>query len=164
MLLLTVGTTNFDALVQSVDRIEFLEMIKTLGIDHLRLQIGSGKYIPSSIVRNKMNIRVDYYRYKADYLEDVKRAECIISHAGAGSIMDALEHRKKLVVVVNEQLMDNHQQELAEAMSDRGHLIATSVNGLLKALEKVQDFDFRPFDRVNDEAFATLVDDELNRR
>ena len=73
-------------------------------------------------------------------------AKLIISHAGAGSVMEALRNvcysrnqpclpfftalqtqdafcfsqRKKLIVVVNDKLMHNHQAELADAMSEAG--------------------------------------------
>lgn len=36
--------------------------------------------------------------------------------AGAGSVMEALDLGKALLVVVNTGLMDDHQQELARAM------------------------------------------------
>jgi len=42
--------------------------------------------------------------------------------AGSGSIMESLRLHKKLVVVVNEDLMDNHQIELAQALSERQYL------------------------------------------
>ena len=45
-------------------------------------------------------------------------ADVIISHAGAGSVMEALRLKKKLIVVVNDLLMDNHQVELATALED----------------------------------------------
>jgi UDP-N-acetylglucosamine transferase subunit ALG13 len=33
----------------------------------------------------------------------------VVSHAGAGSVFEALGGRRPLLVVVNETLMDNHQ-------------------------------------------------------
>lgn len=50
--------------------------------------------------------------------------------AGAGSIFEALRARKPLLVVVNAGLMDNHQQELAEALAARGHLAHCAPAGL----------------------------------
>ena len=52
----------------------------------------------------------------------MEKADLILSHAGAGTVMEALRLKKKLVVVINTLLMDNHQTELAGAMAKRGHL------------------------------------------
>lgn len=38
---------------------------------------------------------------------------------GAGSVMEALDLGKALLVVVNTGLMDDHQQELARAMEEQ---------------------------------------------
>ena len=42
--------------------------------------------------------------------------------AGSGSIFETLRLAKPLIVVVNEDLMDNHQSELAEELAERKHL------------------------------------------
>ena len=42
--------------------------------------------------------------------------------AGSGSIFETLQLGKPLIVVVNEDLMDNHQSELAEELAERKHL------------------------------------------
>jgi ribosomal protein L27 len=43
----------------------------------------------------------------------MRSAALIISHAGAGSILEGMRLRAIMVVVVNDALMHNHQQELA---------------------------------------------------
>ena len=45
----------------------------------------------------------------------MKRADMIISHCGAGSVLEAISLRKFLIVVVNSTLQGNHQTELADA-------------------------------------------------
>ena len=45
---------------------------------------------------------------------------------GSGSIIEALRLNKRLIVVINELLMDNHQQELALAMEREGYLRAAT--------------------------------------
>lgn len=42
----------------------------------------------------------------------------VISHAGAGSVLDALRYDKPLVVVENKELMGGHQRELVEELGD----------------------------------------------
>lgn len=43
-------------------------------------------------------------------------------HTGAGSCLEVLGANKPLVVVINEELMNNHQVELADQLSSDGHL------------------------------------------
>ena len=56
----------------------------------------------------------------------MRAADVVISHAGAGSILEALELGKRLVVCVNDALMDNHQAELATALEARGHVVVAA--------------------------------------
>lgn len=87
----------------------------------MNLQIGRGEYFPTKLV-GFSGLEVQYYRFKPSIQEDMKEADLIISHAGAGSIMEALRLKRPLIVVINESLMDNHQLELAQAMDERGYL------------------------------------------
>lgn len=66
---------------------------------------------------------IDYVPSIGPYLG---KADVVISHAGSGTILEALRMdastRPKLIVVPNETLMDNHQTELAKALS-KGHYV-----------------------------------------
>ena len=60
-----------------------------------------------------------------------KEASLIISHAGAGTILEVLKMKKKLICVVNESLMHNHQVEIAEKLAEMNKLVyACSVKKL----------------------------------
>jgi len=41
-------------------------------------------------------------------LEKIKSADFIISHCGAGTILEALRLNKSLLAVINNSLMNNH--------------------------------------------------------
>lgn len=57
------------------------------------------------------------YAFKPNLSEDMQAADLIISHCGAGTVLELLRLRKRVVCVVNPNLLDNHQVELAEALS-----------------------------------------------
>lgn len=51
----------------------------------------------------------------------------LISVEGSGSILDALRFQKRLIVVPNESLMENHQKELSEELERQGYLVEGHV-------------------------------------
>ncbi|KAK7753936.1 N-acetylglucosaminyldiphosphodolichol N-acetylglucosaminyltransferase catalytic subunit alg13 [Diatrype stigma] len=63
----------------------------------------------------------------------------IISHAGAGTILDALGVHARLIAVPNPALMDNHQAELAEAMEREGHLVRGRLGSLADAVQYIEE-------------------------
>ena len=52
----------------------------------------------------KYGIECDIYRFKDTLKDDMNKSSLIISHCGAGSILEALEMEKPLIVVVNDTL------------------------------------------------------------
>lgn len=133
---ITVGTTEFDELIKSIDTVDFLKSLEKINCTHLVVQIGRGLYEPIVIVSNHgIPIKVEVYRFKPNLDEDMNRAKLIISHCGAGSILEAVKNEKELIVVVNSSLQDNHQTELADAMSAAGYCISTTPQALCSIIE-----------------------------
>ncbi|CAK7213314.1 N-acetylglucosaminyldiphosphodolichol N-acetylglucosaminyltransferase catalytic subunit alg13 [Sporothrix curviconia] len=62
----------------------------------------------------------------------------MISHAGSGSILDAVRCDVPLIVVANPDLLGNHQAELAEAVHDAGWAIHGELGHLEDALKELQ--------------------------
>jgi beta-1,4-N-acetylglucosaminyltransferase len=115
----TVGTTKFDELVLSVTTKRSIQWMKDHGYTSLTIQYGRGT---KPEVEQDQDLKINKYDFQPSLEDDMKNSDLILSHAGAGTVMEALRMRKKLVVVINTRLMDNHQTELATAMADRGHL------------------------------------------
>jgi beta-1,4-N-acetylglucosaminyltransferase len=131
---ITVGTTEFDELIRVIDTPQFLETVIACGFARLVIQHGRGDYIPTLLDGSDPQLSIEMYRFKPTLDEDMARADLIISHCGAGSILEAVRHEKELIVVVNNTLQGNHQTELADAMSEAGHCISTDPAGLISVL------------------------------
>ena len=150
----TVGTTSFDALIGACTTPEFNKQLATLGFDELRLQVGRG-------AAPAVNDRVSWFRFAPTITEEMRAADVVISHAGAGSVLEALELGKRLVVCVNDALMDNHQAELANALEARGHVVVASVDDVADALQRVVATRPAPYERGDAAPFRALVDGEM---
>ncbi|CAK7240134.1 MAG: N-acetylglucosaminyldiphosphodolichol N-acetylglucosaminyltransferase catalytic subunit alg13 [Sporothrix thermara] len=62
----------------------------------------------------------------------------MISHAGSGSILDAVRCDVPLIVVANPDLLGNHQAELAEAVHEAGWAFHGQLGHLEDALAELQ--------------------------
>ena len=149
----TVGTTSFDELIEAMDSIDVIETLKARGYDSLFIQRGRGAYEPKHIIssshscsseiskkftKKKKKNENEFVISIVDFLPSLdkvlKEASLVISHAGAGSVFEALSMNKPTLVIVNETLMHNHQVELAETLADLGHVAWTKPKDILQAL------------------------------
>ena len=81
-------------------------------------------------------LHVKWYRFQQSLLPDMERADIILCHAGAGTLLEALSvsnindtvaRRQPPIInaVINSSLMNNHQSELAEELEKRKHIHVT---------------------------------------
>lgn len=117
----TVGTTSFDDLIESITCPETVQALKARGYERLVLQVGRGSLLPAA--DSCPHVRLEAFRFKSSIAEDIEQADLVISHAGAGSCLEVLGAGKPLLVVVNDKLMDNHQLELARQLHMDSHLL-----------------------------------------
>ena len=117
MIFLTVGTQfPFDRLVRAVD-----EAAGENGFSEpIFGQIGDDSYCPR-------NFEAVTTLDKAAFDKHLCEADSIISHAGMGTIMMALEHRKPLLVMPRlrkyGEVVNNHQNAIAEKFEQLGYLL-----------------------------------------
>ncbi|XP_048127873.1 UDP-N-acetylglucosamine transferase subunit ALG13 homolog isoform X2 [Rhodamnia argentea] len=130
----TVGTTCFDALVRAVGTRDFQQELSARGYTHLVIQMGRGTYTPKKSDGEDGSLVVDYFTFSSSIADYLRSASLVISHAGSGSIFETLRLGKPLIVVVNEDLMDNHQSELAEELAERKHLYCARPQTLYKTI------------------------------
>ncbi|CDK28157.1 unnamed protein product [Kuraishia capsulata CBS 1993] len=163
LLVVTTGATaTFRPLIAATLDAKFLRGIVKLGYNRMVVQYGTEVPISRQFYENCVaqlaelkyigvdvgSSRLEHYKlvvegipYDPQFVERfVKLADLVVSHGGTGSILDALRLEKKLVVVINESLMDNHQLEIAEAFSNIGVLVyASDVNELLEKVHEVEN-------------------------
>lgn len=65
----------------------------------------------------------------------------IMAHAGAGTILEALDIDARVIVVANTSLMDNHQLELAEELEKQGYLLQGHLGALHEDVERMEAFE-----------------------
>ncbi|KAI2640024.1 glycosyltransferase family 28 C-terminal domain-containing protein [Xylaria nigripes] len=156
----TIGATaSFRGLLEEVASDEFLAMLKFLDFTHLIVQCGPDLEYFESIqpqdAKKSYGLSITTFSYAPDldqYFMQASRGndenglrDCgvIISHAGSGSIIGALEFDSKLIVVPNPELMDNHQVEIAEDMATKGFLIHAKLGSIAEAVEKIDTVTLR---------------------
>ncbi|XP_005093619.1 UDP-N-acetylglucosamine transferase subunit ALG13 homolog [Aplysia californica] len=160
----TVGTTQFDSLIKKITSEEALETLAALGYSQLTAQIGRGEYEPSestSRTNGHPAVSVSWFRLKASIEDDIAASDLVVSHAGAGSVMDCLGLGKPVLVVVNEELMGNHQTELAHKLAKDGHLHFCGVKDLVVSLKSLDWSCLTPFPPGEPAKVARFLDSAL---
>lgn len=79
---------------------------------------------------------------------------------GAGSILEALRAKKKLIAVVNEKLQENHQVELANAMSKQGYLFSATCATLCEVLRNA-NFELLKYYPTPVDSFTKMLECEI---
>jgi beta-1,4-N-acetylglucosaminyltransferase len=151
----TVGSTSFDDLISAVHSTTILKELKQQGYDQVIYQIGRGIFIPKN--KNNDIIQVMYFRSKPSIAPYIQNAGLVICHAGVGTVMETLRMKKKVIVVVNPSLMDNHQLEVAAAY------LCRSPNNIELVLTKIKDnTPLLPIKDLDKTLFPTLLESELS--
>ncbi|PIK46742.1 hypothetical protein BSL78_16406 [Apostichopus japonicus] len=158
----TVGTTSFDTLVEVVSSESLCDKLQELGYTTVTIQIGRGKFEPNPI--NRSNFELSYFRYKDSISQDINSADLVISHAGAGSVLETMEAKKPMIVVINELLMGNHQIELAFQLYKDGHLLYSTPSNLADVLDNLDVSKLKPFPKGQPEKFAKFLDETVGYR
>ena len=157
----TVGTTLFDKLISAASSSQALGWMQDHGYTRLVMQYGKGVEPPIPQDGSSRNIEIVTYRFRPTLDEDMKDADLILSHAGAGTVHEATKLGKQLVVVINRELMNNHQTELAHAMGSRRHLFVVNSPEDLESLDVWTEFhNFVPVPYVGgyDFDFPCVID------
>lgn len=166
MVFLTVGTTKFDALVAAADDPALADALADAGYTRLVMQVGCGEYKPHRLMpaagaktgRYTGKLDVEWFDFAPSLADYMKAADLIISHAGSGSLFEALRLRKVAVAVPNPILMHNHQAELAGQLAEDGYLACATTSELLSVLQSLDHTSFKPYPAGNPADLTAHID------
>lgn len=152
MIFVTVGSQKFpfDRLIQKVDQMIRAGLIQ----EEVFIQTGTGKYVPSC--RHQAFYRQEHFQ------ELMEACGILITHGGAGTMVDAVKRGKKTIVVPRlaryREHVDDHQLELTQRLHQLKLIRACpDVELLPQALLDLREQSFEPF-RSNTEVFLASLD------
>lgn len=154
-LVTTGATAPFTKLIEAVLSPASLVSFLQCGVTHILVQYGTAKDVYQSSAEtarqylkqngNEQKLDIDGLDFDSGGLRDqfklVQQTQgLVISHAGSGTILEALRFQVPLIVVPNTALLDNHQEELAVAMDMAGYVIHGNVDHLAPAIKASDGF------------------------
>ena len=102
----------------------------------------------------------------AEKFEDyVEKADLVITHGGAGSILTAIKHHKKVIAAARlskyKEHTNNHQKQIVKEFSQDGYIMELrDFNKLGKLIEKSKSFVPRKFES-NTKNMINLIDEYI---
>ncbi|QDZ23959.1 glycosyltransferase [Chloropicon primus] len=160
----TVGTTKFEDLIRSVDSEEVRDALVRAGYTNLTLQIGRGEYEPTRVLepgaRGPSALRVLYFDLCPSLGAYMDESDLVISHAGAGSLFEALNAGRRVIAVPNPALMVNHQEELADHLAGKNLLLHAKVEpaAIAEAIARMEDSDFDKYEPQDARTIVSKID------
>ena len=127
--LITVGTTEFDELLEKIDTPTFADVLLKFGYNKLVIQRGRGNYKFGRLFLREEDefqshlqggLLISVMRFHPDLVEIIHQSDLVIGHAGAGTVLEVAKAKKVSLIVVNPTLQDNHQEDLARAIQSIG--------------------------------------------
>ncbi|EPY41621.1 beta-1,4-N-acetylglucosaminyltransferase [Angomonas deanei] len=154
----TVGSTHFDKLVLAVLQPSLLQFLKKAHqIEKLYVQYGSMDLPASLVERAGETIAVESFPYRPHLGELLEQATLVITHAGAGTILECLQARVCVVVVPNRLLMSDHQTELATTLAAERYLFCVEADQLADSLDKLDFTQLVTFPGVDEAALVSAL-------
>lgn len=149
MIFVILGTQDksFDRLLEAIERTSIQEEII--------VQAGYTKF-----ESKKMKI-VDYISAE-EFRYNIEHADLIICHGGVGTIMQALEFKRKVIAVPRlasfGEHHNDHQVEIVNTFVEKKHILTIDdLNDLEKIVETAKSFEPQPF-KSNNLHFIALIE------
>lgn len=108
-----------------------------MGFDTVVYQTGKGKHVPAP---NPI-IRVETLDFSPSITELFSSADTIICHCGAGTLLDCLKMGKRVIAVVNDTLLNNHQSELFDKLVSEHYIVGyNSPARIMEDIGKLRNY------------------------
>lgn len=158
--IVTVGPTAFDELIRAIDNQAFIGALKALGIQRLKVQKGNGSYEPTELIGDTIReagIESEVLTHSPSLSEELRSASLIISHAGAGTVLDCLNSNRRILVVPNEALADTNQVQFCEELKKYELLRWSRCDDIAVTLEGYSGQGLRRFPENATPTFASAL-------
>ncbi len=131
MIFVTVGTTDFDALVIAADT------LAATTDEPVVIQIGHGEAEPQ---------RAQWFRFAPSLDLYYEQADVVVTHGGLGTVTEVLRRGLRVVGVSNPDRFDRHQDQILAAFEQAGYLIwCRDLPALPAAIEQARQAQFAPY-------------------
>lgn len=138
----TTGTTSFSELIIELDK---------LSLDNFEItcQIADIEYKP---------VNISYFRFTKNISSYFSKFDVFVCHAGQGTIYTLLELGKKIIVVPNPKLKDNHQEEICRFVEMNNYgFVAWQISDVKNLLPRIVDYSFNSYTKRNSEIASSIV-------
>lgn len=154
----TVGSTQFDHLIDALVDRQTLQIFKNLGCQKLTIQYGGYKQTAHlEFLQSWTDFETELFDYKSSIDEYIDSADLVIGHAGAGTVLEVLRKGKPLLIVINDRLMDNHQEELARDLANQQFVVCSYPSQMCQILQSLDVTSLRPFPKHDPTKFSSFI-------
>ena len=110
-------------------------------------------------------MKIIKYISKDDFDDYIRKADCVICHAGVGTIVTALSLGKKVLAVPRlakyGEHHNDHQLQIADAYYRKGYILVMSEDDdINEKLQELKDFEPKPY-VSNNEVFVQKLKDYI---
>lgn len=131
MIFVTVGTSDFDLLVEKMD------VLAPSLEERVLIQIGIGQYIPQ---------QCEYFRFAPSLMPYYDQASVVIAQGGMGTTLEVLTKGKKLISVTNTTCVDAHQTEILSILAQQEYLVwCQNLDDLPAALANISRMNLKQY-------------------
>ena len=156
MIFVTLGTQDkpFKRLIKAVERQVIIGNIT----EEVIVQVGCTKY-------KSDKVKIIEYMTGDEFNKYLDEARVVISHAGVGTIIKALEKNKKVIAAARKSVfgehVNNHQEQILDNFTAKGYILPLKrFRSLNEVLDKVDDFIPEKFTSNNNE-FCKQLENEI---